>query len=279
MFKILEKVVLSPSVNLMKIEAPRVAGKARAGQFLILRVSECGERIPLTVADCDPERGTVTIVFLEVGKTTRLLGSLAAGDGILDVVGPLGNPTEIDSFGRVVCVGGGVGVACIYPICRAFKEAGNEVIEIVGARTKELLFWEDRLREAVNELLITTDDGSYVRQGFVTDVLREVAEREPPPDRVVAVGPLPMMRAVCGMTREFGLKTIVSLNPIMVDGIGMCGACRVTVGGRTRMACVEGPEFDGHEVDFAELAQRLRRYQDMEQESLARFLAECDGQC
>ncbi|MBE0467247.1 MAG: sulfide/dihydroorotate dehydrogenase-like FAD/NAD-binding protein [Candidatus Desulforudis sp.] len=279
MFKILEKVVLSPSVNLMKIEAPRVAGKARAGQFLILRVSECGERIPLTVADCDPERGTVTIVFLEVGKTTRLLGSLAAGDGILDVVGPLGNPTEIDSFGRVVCVGGGVGVACIYPICRAFKEAGNEVIGIVGARTKELLFWEDRLREAVNELLITTDDGSYVRQGFVTDVLREVAEREPPPDRVVAVGPLPMMRAVCGMTREFGLKTIVSLNPIMVDGIGMCGACRVTVGGRTRMACVEGPEFDGHEVDFAELAQRLRRYQDMEQESLARFLAECDGQC
>lgn len=279
MFRILEKVVLSPSVNLMKIEAPRMAGKARAGQFLILRVSECGERIPLTVADCDPERGTVTIVFLEVGKTTRLLGSLEAGDGILDVVGPLGNPTEIDSFGRVVCVGGGVGVACIYPICRALKEAGNEVIGIVGARTKELLFWEDRLREATNELLITTDDGSYVRQGFVTDVLREVAEREPPPDRVVAVGPLPMMRAVCGVTREFGLKTIVSLNPIMVDGIGMCGACRVTVGGRTRMACVEGPEFDGHEVDFAELAQRLRRYQDMERESLARFQAECDGQC
>lgn len=279
LFKILRKEALAPSVNLMEIEAPRIAVKARAGQFLILRVNERVERIPLTVADCDRERGTVTIVFLEMGKTTRLLASLSAGDGIRDVVGPLGNPTEIGRYGRVVCVGGGVGTACIYPICRAMKEAGNEVIAIVGARTKELLFWEDRLRAAVDELLITTDDGSYVRQGFVTDVLREVAAQEPRPGRVVAVGPLPMMRAVCGVTKEFGIKTIVSLNPIMVDGIGMCGACRVTVAGQTRMACVEGPEFDGHEVDFDELAVRLRRYVDREREALKRYQAECDGRC
>lgn len=279
MFRILRKEVLSPSVKLIEVEAPRIARKARAGQFLIVRVNERGERIPLTVADCDPERGAVTIVFLEVGKTTRLLGSLEEGDHILDVVGPLGNPTETGPFGRVACVAGGVGTACIYPICRALKEAGNEVIGIVGARSKELLFWEDRLRAVVDELLITTDDGSYVRKGFVTDVLREVAGRESPPDRVVAVGPLPMMRAVCDVTREFGLKTIVSLNPIMVDGTGMCGACRVSVGGRTRMACVEGPEFDGHEVDFAGLAQRLMRYREQEQLALSRFEAGCGGRC
>ncbi len=279
MFRILKKEVLSPSVKLLEIEAPRIAQKARAGQFLILRVNKQGERIPLTVADCNRERGSVTIVFLEVGKTTRLLGNLEQGEAIRDVVGPLGNPTEIENFGRVACVAGGVGVACIYPICRAFKEAGNEVIGIVGARTKEFLFWEDRLRAVVDELLITTDDGSYGRQGFVTDVLREVAERSSPPDRVVAVGPLPMMRAVCRVTKDYGLKTIVSLNPIMVDGIGMCGACRVTVAGQTRVACVEGPEFDGHDVDFDELAQRLRRYQDQEREALARFEAECDGRC
>ncbi|ACA59091.1 sulfide/dihydroorotate dehydrogenase-like FAD/NAD-binding protein [Candidatus Desulforudis audaxviator] len=279
MYRILRKEVFSPSVKLLEIEAPRVARKAQAGQFVMLRVYERGERIPLTVADCDPERGSVTVVFMEVGKTTRLLGSLEEGAGILDFVGPLGNPTEIEKFGRVACVGGGVGVACIYPICRALKKAGNEVIAVVGARTKELLFWEDRLRETVDELLITTDDGSYVRKGFVTDVLREVAGRENPPDRVVAVGPLPMMRAVCGVTKEFGLKTIVSLNPIMVDGIGMCGACRVTVGGETRFVCVEGPEFDGHEVDFAELAQRLQRYRAQEQESLARYEAGCGGRC
>ena len=276
MFRIVKKEVLSASVKLLEIEAPRIASKARAGQFLILRVDERGERIPLTVADCDAGRGTVTVVFMEIGKTTLALGRLQQGEAILDVAGPLGNPTEIDRFGRVVCVAGGVGTAAVYPMCRAFKAAGNEVICIVGARTKELLFWESRLREAVSELLITTDDGSYVRRGFVTDVLREVAERSEPPDRVVAVGPLPMMRAVCGVTREYGLKTIVSLNPIMVDGIGMCGACRVTVAGKTRMACVEGPEFDGHEVDFEELAQRLRRYQDQEREALERFRAECE---
>lgn len=279
MYRILRKEVFSPSVKLLEIEAPRVARKAEAGQFVMLRVYERGERIPLTVADCDPERGSVTVVFMEVGKTTRMLGSLEEGAGILDFVGPLGNPTEIEKFGRVACVGGGVGVACIYPICRALKQAGNEVVAVVGARTKELLFWEDRLREACDELLITTDDGSYVRKGFVTDVLREVAGREHPPDRVVAVGPLPMMRAVCGVTRDFGLKTIVSLNPIMVDGIGMCGACRVTVGGETRFVCVEGPEFDGHEVDFAELAQRLQRYRAQEQEALARYEAGCGGRC
>lgn len=278
MFTIVRKEVLSPSVKLMEIEAPRIARRARAGQFLILRINERGERIPLTVADCDPERGTVTIVFMEIGKTTYTLGRMNQGEALLDVVGPLGRPTEIERFGRVVCVAGGVGAAAVYPMCRAFQEAGNEVICIVGARTKELLFWEERLRSVVGELLITTDDGSYVRKGFVTDVLREVVERPEPPDRVVAVGPLPMMRAVCAVTREYGVKTIVSLNPIMLDGIGMCGACRVTVAGKTRMACVEGPEFDGHEVDFDELAQRLRRYQEQEREALARFQAECDCQ-
>ncbi len=278
MFTIVRKEVLSPSVKLMEIEAPRIARRARAGQFLILRINERGERIPLTVADCDPERGTVTIVFMEIGKTTYALGRMNQGEALLDVVGPLGRPTEIERFGRVVCVAGGVGTAAVYPMCRAFQEAGNEVICIVGARTKELLFWEERLRSVVGELLITTDDGSYVRKGFVTDVLREVVERPEPPDRVVAVGPLPMMRAVCAVTREYGVKTIVSLNPIMLDGIGMCGACRVTVAGKTRMACVEGPEFDGHEVDFDELAQRLRRYQEQEREALARFQAECDCQ-
>lgn len=278
MFTIVRKEVLSPSVKLMEIEAPRIARRARAGQFLILRINERGERIPLTVADCDPERGTVTIVFMEIGKTTYALGRMNQGEALLDVVGPLGRPTEIERFGRVVCVAGGVGAAAVYPMCRAFQEAGNEVICIVGARTKELLFWEERLRSVVGELLITTDDGSYVRKGFVTDVLREVVERPEPPDRVVAVGPLPMMRAVCAVTREYGVKTIVSLNPIMLDGIGMCGACRVTVAGKTRMACVEGPEFDGHEVDFDELAQRLRRYQEQEREALARFQAECDCQ-
>ncbi|MEW5898953.1 MAG: sulfide/dihydroorotate dehydrogenase-like FAD/NAD-binding protein [Bacillota bacterium] len=258
MYKILEKQVFSPIIKLMVIAAPRVAKKCQPGQFVILRTHEEGERIPLTIADFDRQKGTVTIVFQEVGKTTRQLGALEAGDCVRDFVGPLGTPSHIENFGTVVCVGGGVGVAPVFPIARAYKEAGNHVIGIMGARTKELLFWEDKMRQACSELFVTTDDGSYVRKGFVTDVLQEVIE-----DRgkeqialVLAIGPQPMMRACCNLTKEYGLKTVVSLNSLMVDGTGMCGCCRVTVGGQTKFVCVDGPEFDGHQVDFAELARR-----------------------
>jgi len=275
MYKILEKKELAPSIlDLYVIEAPRVAAKAKAGQFIILRIDEQGERIPLTIADFDREKGTITLVAQRAGKTTTQLGHLKAGDYLADFVGPLGEPTHIEKYGRVVTVGGGVGVAPTHPIARAMKEAGNEVISIIGARTKELLFWEDEMRKVCTRLLVTTDDGSYVRKGFVTDVLKEVMD-EKKPDLVVAIGPQPMMRAVCNLTREYGVKTIVSLNSIMVDGTGMCGCCRVTVGGKTKFVCVDGPDFDGHEVDFAELARRSAIYRQQEKESLDRYTHRC----
>ncbi|MGB9802648.1 sulfide/dihydroorotate dehydrogenase-like FAD/NAD-binding protein [Desulfofundulus sp.] len=277
MFKILDKQVFSPIIKQMVIEAPRVARKCEPGQFVILRIHEEGERIPLTIADFDREKGTITIVFQEVGKTTKQLGSLEAGDYIRDFVGPLGTPSHIENFGTVICVGGGVGIAPVFPIARALKEAGNHVISIIGARTGELLFWEDRMREVSTELFVTTDDGSYVRKGFVTDVLKEVIEERGKDNinLVLAIGPQPMMRACCNVTKDYGIKTIVSLNALMVDGTGMCGCCRVTVGGQTRFVCVDGPEFDGHQVDFAELARRSATFQAEEQRALERHTCQC----
>lgn len=279
MYRIIKKEVLAPTLSLIEIQAPLVAGKAKAGQFIILRVEEGGERIPLTIADFDREKGTITCVFQEVGKTTKQLGTLEEGDGIEDFVGPLGLPTHIKDYGSVVCVGGGVGVAPIYPIARAMKEAGNEVIGIIGARNKEILFWEDRMRAACTELRVATDDGSYGRHGFVTDLLKEAIEEKKGLGLCIAIGPLPMMRAVTNLTREYGLKTMVSLNSIMVDGTGMCGCCRVTVGGETKFACVDGPEFDGHLVDFEEMARRSVIYKPMEQLALERYLSEPEHKC
>jgi len=276
-FKILEKRVFSPIIKEMVVEAPRVAKKCQPGQFVILRLNEEGERIPLTIADFDREKGTITIVFQEVGKTTKQLGTMEAGEYILDFVGPLGTPSHIEKFGTVICVGGGVGVAPVFPIARALREAGNHVIGIMGSRTKELMFWEDKMREACTELFVTTDDGSYVRKGFVTDVLKEVIEERGKDNiaMVLAIGPQPMMRACCNVTREYGVKTIVSLNALMVDGTGMCGCCRVTVGGKTRFVCVDGPEFDGHEVDFAELARRGATFREEEQRAMEHHTCQC----
>lgn len=279
MYRITRKVALAPTLNQFEIEAPLVSRKAAPGQFIILRIHDQGERIPLTIADFDKGKGTITCVFQEVGKTTRELGNLNEGDSLRDFVGPLGSPTHIENYGRVVCVGGGVGVAPVHPIARALKQAGNEVVGIIGARTKELLFWEDKMRAACSELRVTTDDGSYVRKGFVTDVLREVIEEKKDLGLCVAIGPLPMMRAVSNLTREYGLKTIVSLNSIMVDGTGMCGCCRVTVDGKTRFACVDGPEFDGHQVDFDEMARRAIIYKSQEQLARERYLDRINHRC
>ncbi len=272
MYKILKKEILAPTVKLFEIEAPVVAKKAGAGQFVILRIHDEGERIPLTIADFDRGKGSITCVFQEVGKTTKELGSLNEGDWLKDFVGPLGVPSRIENYGLVVCIGGGVGVAPVYPIARALREAGNEVIGIVGAKTKELLFWEDKMRAVCTELRATTDDGSYVRKGFVTDVLKEVIEEKNGIDLCLAIGPIPMMQAVSGLTKKYNIKTVVSLNSIMVDGTGMCGSCRVTVGGRNKFVCVDGPEFDGHQVDFAEMARRSAIYKSHEQLATERYV-------
>jgi ferredoxin--NADP+ reductase len=252
---------LGPDLTRLDIEAPDLARAALPGQFLIVRVDERGERIPLTIADTRPEEGLVSIIFLAVGNSTRKLGRLRAGDAILDVVGPLGNHMEIERVGTVVCVGGGVGIAALYPKVRAIKEAGNYVVTILGARTAELLLLVDEMSAISDEVRITTDDGSRGRKGFVSDELATMlADPSSTPNLVVAVGPVPMMAAVADTTRPYGVKTLVSLNPIMVDGTGMCGGCRVTVGGETKFACVDGPVFDGHQVDFKELSQRQKRF-------------------
>ncbi|MBI5441334.1 MAG: sulfide/dihydroorotate dehydrogenase-like FAD/NAD-binding protein [Deltaproteobacteria bacterium] len=271
MFEIVESEKLSATVHRLVIRAPEIARKHRAGNFIMLRVDEQGERIPLTVADKDAQAGTITLVFQAVGKTTTVLGELQAGDALLDLAGPLGKPTHIERFpGVVVCVGGGIGVAPVHPIACALRDAGNRVISVIGARARELLILEEEMRRASHELLIATDDGSYGRHGFVTDVLKDVIEREGKENvsLVVAIGPVPMMRAVCKLTAAYPVPTVVSLNPIMVDATGMCGACRVTVGGQTKFACVDGPEFDGHEVDFDELTKRLRSYLPDEKRSM-----------
>lgn len=280
MYRILEKEVFSPIIKLMVIEAPKVARSCKAGQFVILRIHEEGERIPLTIADFDREKGTITIVFQEVGKTTKQLGALEAGDYIKDFVGPLGEPSHIENFGTVLVVGGGVGIAPVHPIARELKAAGNHVIGIIGARSKDLLFWEDKMRLACSELHVTTDDGSYVRQGFVTDVMKEIIEARGKENisLVLAIGPQPMMRACSNLTREYGIKTIVSLNALMVDGTGMCGCCRVSVGGKTKFVCVDGPEFDGHEVDWLELGRRGAYFKAEENLAMERY-STCQCSC
>ena len=260
MFKIIRREEMAEgTVVLNEIEAPRIARKARPGQFVILKANEEGERIPLTMAETDPEKGTLTIIYMVVGKSTALFKSLKVGDAYQDVIGPLGKATEIEKVGNVVCVGGGTGIAVLHPITRALKNVGNHVTAIIGSRSKDLLIMEDHMRRASHELLICTDDGSYGRKGFVTEALKDVLDKGDT-QLAVAIGPVPMMKFVSKLTAQYGVKTIVSLNPIMVDGTGMCGGCRVTVGGKTRFACVDGPEFDGHEVDYDELMLRLQAY-------------------
>ena len=265
MYRILKKQELSPGILEYDIEAPRVAKKALPGQFIVLRVNEEGERVPLTIADFDREKGIVTILFQVVGASTELLASLQEGDSILDFVGPLGQPSELsDHMGTVVFVGGGIGVAPVYPIARAAHELGNKVISILGAKTKDILIFEERMRAISDEVLITTDDGSYGIKGFVTNAIEELVKRGEKIDQVTAIGPGVMMKSVAEATRPYGIKTIVSLNPIMVDGTGMCGGCRVQVGEETKFACVDGPEFDGHLVDFRGLMARGRMYRTQE---------------
>ncbi len=267
MYRILKKAVLGPVTKMYVVEAPEVARKAQAGQFIILRVDEKGERIPLTIADYDREAGTITIVVQEIGKSTKQLGTVKEGDCLASFTGPLGRPTEIEEYGTVVLVGGGLGIAPIYPICRSLREAGNHVIGIIGARTKDLLFWEEEMRQVTDELIVVTDDGSYARKALVTIPLKEMLEGGRKIDCIWGIGPAIMMKFVALTTKPFGAKTIVSLNSIMVDGTGMCGACRVSVGGRTRFACVDGPEFDGHEVDWDLLLSRQRIYLDLEKQA------------
>ena len=266
MYKIVRKKELNPSVTLMEIEAPFVAKKAQAGQFIIFRIDEMGERVPLTIAGYDREAGTVTIIFQKVGFATNALGSLNEGDYIRDFVGPLGKPTHTEGVKRVCVVGGGVGCAIALPSAVAFKEAGAEVDVVVGFRNKDIVILEDEFNATADNMYLMTDDGSYGEQGFVTVKLQQLLESGRNYDAVLAIGPIPMMKFVCKTTEPFGVKTMVSLNPIMVDGTGMCGGCRVTVGGETKFACVDGPEFDGHKVDFAELMNRNSTYRDREYE-------------
>ena len=267
MFKILAKKELSPNVYAMTIEAPRVARKAQPGQFIILRIDEEGERIPLTIADFDREKGTILLVFQTIGASTMELAAMNAGDSLLDFVGPLGQPSVIKKMeGTVVVVGGGIGVAPTYPIARAMKEAGNKVIAIMGAKTKDILIMEDMMKQVTDEILVTTDDGSRGIKGFVTYAVQALVDRGEKIAQITAIGPVIMMKSVADATRDLGIRTIVSLNPIMVDGTGMCGGCRVTVGGETKFACVDGPEFDGHQVDFKGLMSRQRMYRDLEAE-------------
>jgi ferredoxin--NADP+ reductase len=267
LFQIVEKKMIAKDVILKRVKAPYIARKRKAGQFLILRIDESGERIPLTIVDSDPIEETVTIIYQVVGKTTRELSTLEEGEELIDVVGPLGRPTHIEKLGTIACIGGGIGNAPLLPIAKEFKKAGNKLVTVIGARTKDLLILEEEMEGISDQFVVTTDDGSYAKKGFVTDALKEVIDGGEKVDLVIAIGPIPMMRAVSELTKPYGIKTYVSLNPIMVDGTGMCGACRVTIGGKTKFVCVDGPEFDGHEVDFLELAKRNMAF--IEQERVA----------
>jgi ferredoxin/flavodoxin---NADP+ reductase len=271
LFNIVHAAFIAPGIKRFVIEAPRVARKHKPGQFVILRLYENGERIPLTIERSDPSCGTVNVVVQSAGKTTHLLNSLETGDRILDVVGPLGKPSEIENFGTVVVMGGGVGTAMAYPTAAALKKAGNRVISIVGARNKDLVILEREMREVSDTLLITTDDGSYAAKGFVTDKLRQLIRFGTRIDLVLAVGPIPMMKAVADVTRDAHIRTIVSLNPIMIDGTGMCGGCRVLIDSKSEFACVDGPEFDAHRVNFEVLVQRNAMYREAERRSMAEF--------
>jgi len=270
-YNIVEKELLSPTIAKFVIRAPLVAPKRKAGNFVIIRIDANGERIPITLVDSDPERGTITLIVQAIGKTTKLLLTKNVGDNILDVMGPLGNPTPIEFHGAIACVGGGVGTAELLPITRELKKAGNIVHSIVGARSKDLIILEEEMRQISDHLYVTTDDGTYGKKGFVTDQLKELLDGPHKIKAVYAIGPLPMMRAVASLTKPYGVKTLVSLNTIMVDGTGMCGGCRVTIAGQMKFACVDGPEFDAYDVDFDELIMRNRTYVDLERISDEKF--------
>ncbi|HUT26176.1 MAG TPA: sulfide/dihydroorotate dehydrogenase-like FAD/NAD-binding protein [Sumerlaeia bacterium] len=272
--RVLEREELAPKVVRLVVEEPELAAKRKPGQFLILRPNAKSERIPLSIADTDPERGTVELVVQEVGRTSGELCAKEVGDEIVDVVGPLGRPTHIENFGTAVCVGGGLGIAPLYPIAKALREAGNSVISILGARSADLVILEDRMRSISDEVVITTDDGTAGRKGLVTAALKDLLDSGRKVDYCIAVGPPIMMKFVCETTRPFNVPTFVSLNTMMVDGTGMCGGCRVTVGGETKYVCVDGPEFDGHQVDFDEMMRRLSVYRDFEKRAYEKFLAE-----
>jgi ferredoxin--NADP+ reductase len=278
MYKIVAKKELAPKIKLLKVHAPAIAEKAKAGQFVIVIVDEKGERIPLTLVDWNRQKGTITLIFLEVGVSTEKLGALGVNDSILNIAGPLGNPSETKDYGTVCVVGGGVGVAAAYPIARVLKEAGNKVISIVGAKTSSLLILEEEMRKVSDELHISTDDGTKGQKGFVSDVLKMLIQKGYALNLVYAIGPTVMMHAVAETTRPYGIRTIASLNPVMVDGMGMCGACRVSVGGKTKFACVEGPEFDAHQVDFGELMKRQMAFLN-EEKLAARRLHDIRGCC
>jgi ferredoxin--NADP+ reductase len=275
MYKITAASFLAKDIKLFKIRSPKIAEKRKAGQFVIIRLYENGERIPLTIADSDTSDGTITIIVQGVGKTTKQLNMLESGDEILDVVGPLGMPSHIEKFGTAVSIGGGVGSAIAYPTAVALKKAGNKVITINGARSKDLVILEEQMKAVSDEAYITTDDGSYGFHGFVTDMLQKLINDGRKIDFVLAIGPIPMMQAVAKVTEPYRIKTVVSLNPIMIDGTGMCGGCRVAVGGKIKFACVDGPEFDAHEVDFKNLTDRNRMYEEYEKRSLERYEHAC----
>jgi NAD(P)H-flavin reductase len=275
LFEIKRKTELSPDICRFEIEAAQIAKKRKPGQFVIIRVTDTGERVPLTIADADVEAGTITLIAQGVGKTTKMLNMLEQGDSLHDVVGPLGSPTHIENFGTVVIIGGGVGIAIAYPIAKGMHLAGNKVVSILGARNKSLMMLEDEVREISDEVIITTDDGSYGIHGFVTEALKKLIDEGRKIDVVVAIGPVVMMQAIAELTRPHGIHTIVSLNPIMIDGTGMCGGCRVSVGGQIKFACVDGPEFDAHQVDFDDLKVRLSAFRKYEQDALERWGHEC----
>jgi ferredoxin--NADP+ reductase len=277
MFEILERSEMAQGTVVMNvIRAPKIAAKAQPGQFVILRANETGERIPLTMADTDPAQGTITIIYQVVGKSTALFKTLQVGQGFTDVLGPLGQPTHIEmQEGLVICIGGGTGTAVVHPITKGFKNAGNRVLAIIGARTKDLLIMEDKMTAASSQIKVCTDDGSYGHHGFVSDILKECIDSGQKISTVVAAGPVPMMKALANMTRPHGIQTLVSLNSIMIDGTGMCGGCRVSVGGKNQFTCVDGPEFDGHQVDFDGLMQRLAAYKEQEAESTDQFSHRC----
>jgi len=275
-YEILRREDLAPVSKLLVVRAPVIARKARAGQFVIVRIDEGGERVPLTVADYDREEGTITLVFQEVGKTTMQMGTLQPGDLFASVTGPLGLPSDIEAYGTALCVGGGVGIAPIYPIARDLRAAGNTVISVIGARNRDLLFWEDKMRAVSDELIVCTDDGSYGRKALVTIPIKELLESGRRIDHIWAIGPAIMMKFCALTTRPFGVPTVVSLNSIMVDGTGMCGACRVEVGGQTRFVCVDGPEFDAHQVDWDQLLARQRIYPEQEKLAMERWKHQCE---
>lgn len=271
MYDIVKSEKLTPDVIRLEIQAPHIAKKAKAGQFIMVTPSEHGERIPLTMADFSPEKGTVTIAALEVGKTTKQLGRMKAGDKVFSLVGPLGLPTHLQQYGNVVSIGGGIGLALMYPVVRALKQSGNHTINIIGARNEKLLMYENEIQSVSDEFFVCTDDGSKGHHGFVSDILKKLIAENKKIDLVYAVGPIIMMKVIANITKPYNIHTVVSLNPIMVDGTGMCGSCRVIIDGKTKFGCVDGPEFDGHKVDFDNLTARNKRYIPEEQQALKRF--------